>query len=70
MNDTQESEAQQTRGEAGGQCQYEDCDTEASTLVQFDETAPTLRVWFCPAHAGNSVKKHDDAHTVTEEADA
>lgn len=60
----------QIRGESGGRCQYERCTREASVLVQYDETEPTVRVWDCPPHAGNEVQKHDDAHTVTEAADA
>jgi len=60
----------QVRGARGDQCRYGQCESEATTLVQFNETAPVLQIWFCGPHAGNSIKKHDDAHTVTEEADA
>jgi len=55
---------QKIRGESGGPCQYMECESEATTLVKFEETKPKLHVWFCGPHAGNSIKKHDDAHTV------
>jgi len=51
-------------GEKRGKCCYESCENEATTLVKFEETKPKLHVWFCAPHAGNSIKKHDDAHTV------
>lgn len=51
-------------GVEGESCRYEDCKNESTTLVQFDETKPVQRYWFCAPHAGNSIKKHDDAHKV------
>lgn len=54
----------EVRGEKGEQCEYERCESESVTLIQFDETKPMQRIWFCASHAGNSVQKHKDAHTV------
>lgn len=55
---------QETHGSKGEQCEYENCENEATTLVQFDETKPVQRYWFCAPHAGNSVQHHDDAHKI------
>jgi len=52
------------RGEEGGECQYEDCQNSATALVRFEETKPTVHTWMCGPHAGNSLKKHDDAEVV------
>lgn len=63
---SEQSEDETVRGEECGRCCYEDCESEATTLVRFKETKPTLNVWFCGPHAGNAIKKHDDARTVND----
>ena len=52
------------RGEQGGQCRYEGCETDATVLVRFEKTKPVVHSWLCPAHSGAEVSKHDDAETV------
>lgn len=65
MTDESERETQyEVRGKKGEQCEYNGCESESVTLIQFDETKPVQRIWFCAPHAGNSMKKHNDANTV------
>ena len=57
-------EEYQIRGSEGKQCQYEGCESESNSLVRFEETKPTVHIWMCGPHAGNSVQQHDDAEVV------
>jgi len=52
----------EVRGAHGTECNYEDCTQVSTTLVQFDETKPVQRIWFCGGHAGSQIANHDDAH--------
>jgi len=53
--------------EARGQCEYNDCEKDAESVIYFDELDMVQDL--CAGHAGITVQRHDDAVALNGSAD-